>query len=290
MDEIPKLAKKHGLQLKGEVQWNEIGLDFRVGFGTTVDGRSWVLRIPRRPDALLKADQEARTLKFLKRHLEFAIPDWQIFNPELIAYPLLAGTPAVAPNPPHEPIWKINLAQPEHFTRSFAKILAGIHTADAIAAKKIGLHAEAPEEIRKGLLKDIALIKSELGIAAPLLKRWTSWIDDDTYWPDFSTVIHGDIHQAHLLVDGRDTITGVIDWTEAKVSDPTTDFVFHYMVFGEDGLKHLLNEYEARGGQTWERIVEHTAERAAAFGITAATYALKTNNTDLIAQMRQQLS
>lgn len=289
MHEFLTLAEKFGLNLRSDLKVDEIGLDFRVATATDEFGTRWILRRPRRPDVIAKASYEKAVLSFLKERFAYKIPDWRIFSSELIAYPMLEGEPAVAPNPPHEPTWKIDFKSP-NFGKCFARVLASLHQIDIEEAQNAGMNYQSPDEIRAQLIDDIALVEKEMGGPQAVYKRWRAWVSDDSYWPSHSTVIHGDLHQAHLLVDENDNITGVIDWTEAVIGDPSTDFVFHYMVFGEDGLKTLLKDYQALGARTWDRIIDHTIERAAAFGITSALYAIKTGQPELLKATRDFIS
>ena len=48
--DIQKLAERNGLFLSDEMSFNDMGIDFKVGFATDKDGTKWLLRIPRRPD------------------------------------------------------------------------------------------------------------------------------------------------------------------------------------------------------------------------------------------------
>ena len=45
------------------------------------------------------------------------------------------------------------------------------------------------------------------------------------------------------------TISGVIDWSESHVGDPSMDFTGHLAAFGKEGLKELIGAYEAAGGR-----------------------------------------
>ncbi len=78
--------------------------------------------------------------------------------------------------------------------------------------------------------------------------RWQRWLDDDSSWPDFSVVVHGDLYVGHVLIDNTERVSGMIDWSEARVDDPAIDMAAHLMVFGEEGLAKLLLTYEAAGG------------------------------------------
>ena len=90
---IRELARAHGLEISGTVSVNELGLDFQVAIAEAADGLSWVLRIPRRPDAANRAAVDGRFLSAIAPHLSVAAPEWQIRTAELIAYPFLPGDP-----------------------------------------------------------------------------------------------------------------------------------------------------------------------------------------------------
>lgn len=87
--DIQKLAKKHGLILSGKMNFNEMGIDFKVGFATDIDKNQWLLRIPRRPGLGEQIAMEKRILQLVCSHLSVQVPDWKIANEELVAYPLL---------------------------------------------------------------------------------------------------------------------------------------------------------------------------------------------------------
>lgn len=73
------LAGRYGLELDpAALRFEEAGLDFRVVFARTTDGTEWVLRIPRRPELAETIRVEARTLRFARRVLTVAVPDWRV--------------------------------------------------------------------------------------------------------------------------------------------------------------------------------------------------------------------
>src|SRR5699024_12560720 len=70
---IRELARAHGLDILRTVTVNELGLDFQVAIAEAADGLSWVLRIPRRPDAASRAAVEGRFLSAIAPHLSGAV-------------------------------------------------------------------------------------------------------------------------------------------------------------------------------------------------------------------------
>ncbi|EIG5349788.1 phosphotransferase, partial [Escherichia coli] len=90
-------------------------------------------------------------------------------------------------------------------------------------------------------------VRREFVVNDKRLHRWQRWLDDDSSWPDFSVVVHGDLYVGHVLIDNTERVSGMIDWSEARVDDPAIDMAAHLMVFGEEGLAKLLLTYEAAG-------------------------------------------
>src|SRR5699024_1780477 len=93
--DIQILAEEHGLLLTENIRFNEMGIDFRVGFAIDNKGQRWLLRIPRRNDMSEQIDKEKRILHLVKKHLSVKVPDWKITSPKLIAYPLIKEKPAL---------------------------------------------------------------------------------------------------------------------------------------------------------------------------------------------------
>jgi aminoglycoside phosphotransferase (APT) family kinase protein len=60
-------------------------------------------------------------------------------------------------------------------------------------------------------------------------------------------LVHGDLGAEHLLYDGT-RITGVIDWSDAAVSDPELDFARLYRDFGPDFLDRSVAAYQTQAG------------------------------------------
>ncbi|MGH8930636.1 MAG: macrolide 2'-phosphotransferase [Egibacteraceae bacterium] len=288
--DVANLARMHGLEIvSDDIAFNEIGLDFRVAFVSTADGTRWVLRIPRRPDVIDRSRIEGRALALVRGDLPVEVPDWRIHSEELIAYPLLPGTPGVTLDAQTgEWRWNLDRSSPI-FAGTLGRAVAALHAIDHQAAREAGLTVLTPEEVRAEIQANIDTVKSELGVADRLSNRWHAWLADDSFWPEHSTLVHGDLHVGHVLVDTDARAIGILDWTEARVADPATDFMGHLYAFGDEGLDQLLAEYEKAGGRTWPRVKAHCAEMLSAFAVNYALYALTTNNQEHLQAARAQL-
>ncbi|WP_028594670.1 macrolide 2'-phosphotransferase [Paenibacillus assamensis] len=292
VEEMVALAEKHGIHLQTEkVEMNESGMDFLVAFANDTDGDKWVLRMPRRSDVLERADNEHRVLKLLKQHLSVVVPDWRVYTPELIAYPLLDGVPAAGINVEMRNYeWNMDHENPSpQFVDSLAHALVALHGIDHDAAREAGLRVKSPAEARETLGQHMEKVKQEIGVSEELWTRWQVWMTDDSYWPPHSVLVHGDLHPPHIIIDEQQRVTGLLDWTEAEVANPGTDFVLYSAIFGEERLEDLLTRYEAAGGRVWPRMKEHIAEQVTTYPVLLGMFALTSGDEEVMKMARAAL-
>ncbi|MGV3614498.1 MAG: macrolide 2'-phosphotransferase [Fimbriimonas sp.] len=278
-DGLLATARSHGLYFAADaLETNESGADFRTAIGTDRNGVAWVLRVPRRADVLNGAEYESGVLELVRPRLQVSVPDWKIHTPELIAYPLLAGTPAASIDPEKADYdWHLDPRRPgETFLDSLAEAMVALHRIDTDVASAAGLRIQSPAETRHALSAHMDETRRMLRVPEPLWARWQRWVGDDTFWPDHTALVHGDLHPGHMLVDHDGRLVGLIDWTEAEVSDPALDFTVIPAVFGDEVLQDLLTRYARFGGITWPRMRDHIAERWAAAPIPTAMFAQRT--------------
>jgi macrolide phosphotransferase len=273
--EIRALAASAGLMLDdGPVRVNEMGLDFRVAIVRDTTGRHWVLRIPRRPDATARAQDEAAILRLVAPHLTPAVPDWQISRPDLIAYPLLPGEPGLTLDADGAPVWHLDMSS-LRYARSLGDFLAELHGIDPDEATAAGVRTRSPDEVRPAGRTDNDRVAAEFELAPHLQDRWAAWLDEDSYWPRWSVLTHGEVYPAHTLVV-EDRITSVLDWTTAAVDDPARDFAFHHSAASAEAFTATLQRYTERGGRVWPRLAEHCAEILSASSVAYGLFALET--------------
>jgi macrolide phosphotransferase len=218
------------------------------------------------------------------------VPRWTICTDELIAYRALNGVPAGTIDPEAKAyVWEIDLANvPDQFHESLAKGIVSLHQVSIEKARAAGLPVKTAEEVRVEMKHRMDAVKSELGVGQTLWKRWQFWLHNDEIWMQETVLTHGDLHAGHILINEQAQVTGFIDWTEASVADPATDFVTHYRVFGQDALNKLISAYAEAGGHTWSKMEEHVIELNATFAIDIAEFALK-SGLDEYRQMAMQL-
>ena len=293
MKQVIEIAKKHNLILKEEtMQFNESGLDFQVVFAQDESGIDWVLRLPRREDVMPRTKVEKQALDLVNQYVKyFQAPNWIIYTDELIAYKKLDGVPAgTIDHNIGNYVWEIDINNvPPSFHMSLGRVLAELHSIPSDKATEFGLIVQTPEEARKSMKQRMNDVKTKFGVGEKLWNRWQSWVNDDEMWPKKTGLIHGDVHAGHTMIDKEANVTGLIDWTEAKVTDISNDFVFNYKAFGEEGLEALIIAYKEAGGYYWPKMKEHIIELVAAYPVSIAEFAIVSGVEEYVQMAKKAL-
>jgi len=281
------LAAVHGLHLAADgVSVHEAGLDYRVIMGTDDAGQRWVLRVPRRPDVSAGMDNELRILELVGPVLAadgIAVPHWQIRSPELIAYPAVPGAPGLTLTDAGEPVWHMEPTSRDYAER-LGRLLARLHSIDSERARVAGVEVRTPARTRQAWQDDIARVCEAFTVAPTLGCAWRAWLDDDTCWPDHTVMTHGEIYPAHVLFGEDGIITGVLDWTTARVDDPARDLSAQYGAAGEEMLQATIAAYAAAGGRVHPGLAAQAKHLWDASPIGFGLYALTTGTqSDLAA-------
>ncbi|ROR74433.1 macrolide 2'-phosphotransferase [Bogoriella caseilytica] len=279
LDEALSLAASHGLCLSaGGATVSEAGLDYRVVMASNEAGQVWVLRIPRREDVARGMAAEVAILELVSPVLGLdgiEVPDWRIRRPELIAYPALPGAPGLTLSEAGEPIWHMDPASPDYAAR-LGRLLGRLHSVTAAEAATAGVEIRSPDEVRQAWRDDVARVSAEFTVAPALAGAWQTWLEDDACWPDHTVMTHGEIYPAHILFRDGGAITGVLDWTTARVDDPARDFAAQYGAAGEEMLQAALDAYSVAGGRIYPGLAAQARHLWDASPLGYALYALTT--------------
>ncbi|GIO22174.1 macrolide 2'-phosphotransferase [Oceanobacillus sp. J11TS1] len=284
------LAAKYGLDLKEDsVKFNESGLDFLVAYAQDTAGTEWVLRIPRRDDVMGRTVDERKVLEVVHDHVSFQVPVWSIYEEDLIAYKKLQGVPAGTINPEIQNYeWEMDIENiPEQFHQTQASVLASLHGVPKNEVEKAGIPTYTAGEAKTLMKERMEKVKEHFGVADDLWNRWQAWLNNEELWPKETGLMHGDVHAGHMMIDEETRVIGLIDWTEAKVTDVSNDFVFQYKAFGEEALEKLIHYYKQAGGIYWPKMKEHIIELDAAYVIAIAEFAI-VSGVEEYAQMARE--
>ena len=235
---------------------------------------------------------EKQALDLVNQYVKyFQAPNWIIYTDELIAYKKLDGVPAgTIDHNIGNYVWEIDINNvPPSFHMSLGRVLAELHSIPSDKATEFGLIVQTPEEARKSMKQRMNDVKTKFGVGEKLWNRWQSWVNDDEMWPKKTGLIHGDVHAGHTMIDKEANVTGLIDWTEAKVTDISNDFVFNYKAFGEEGLEALIIAYKEAGGYYWPKMKEHIIELVAAYPVSIAEFAIVSGVEEYVQMAKKAL-
>ncbi|MFJ3923387.1 macrolide 2'-phosphotransferase [Streptomyces sp. NPDC090022] len=260
----------------GSARPDESGWDFLVTHIRARDGAWWILREPRRPEAVRRLEREEAVLAAVRDRMPVPVPDWRLRTPRLVAYPRLPGEPAGTEDQDLLVYrWAIDpLAHPDGYLGPLARALATVHSTAA------ALPATTPGELRTAVADKLARARTELRLPGPRTRRWQAWLDDDELWPDRLVLVHGDVHPGHTLVErplsGPPRLSGLLDWANAGVGDPAADFVDLLYAGGPPVLDRLLDAYRDAGGEVRPGMRAHILARASFLWVHVALRGLDT--------------
>ncbi len=292
VEQLLTAARREGLELTASPgALDAMGLDFLVCHARDAGGVPWVVRTPRRADVIDGAAREAKVLALVRRTFPAAIPDWRVHAPDVIAYPRIAGTPAITLDT-GEPVWNVidPTASSPVFRDDLAAALVALQAIGPDDATAAGVRVQSIADGRAEIAEALVVAKGALAIPDALLARWQRWLDDDTTWPAHLAMSHGDLHPGHLLLDAQAHLVGVLDWTEGRVADPSIDFAMLLRCFGQPALEDIVARFERQGGRTWPGLVAHTIERVSVFPALGAAWAIKAGNTTILEYLEAELA
>ncbi|MER5358411.1 macrolide 2'-phosphotransferase [Streptomyces sp. NPDC002785] len=293
---VPQLvdrAVRNGIAVvPGSAVIDESGWDFRVVHCRDEHGREWILRSPRRTQVVAPAAAEDRLLRLLRNLLPTRIPEWHIHTPEFTAYPRLPGTAAGTEDPRSLRYhWAVDPIGPAaQYLGPLARVLTSLH---ALPPATAGLRGTTPDQPRERIARQLHKIQTTLGLPPGRRAHWSHWLENDYGWPTTTVPVHGDVHPGHTLIShepgGAVRLTGLLDWTNARVDDPATDFVDLYHAGGPAVLDTLLTAYRQHGGTIRKGMRDHIVELGDFLWVRIALLGLHTDRPHLVATARTRL-
>lgn len=220
-------------------------------------GERWVFRIPRRAIAIPGVEREIRVLPHLAPMLPLPIPmptfvgrssphyPWPFF-----AAPLLLGREVA------------DAGLPEH-----SRIGLGRPLGEFLRA----LHAPAVYEAVGADLPIDPMGRADMSLRVPRtvqrleeVERMGLWQAPRSVWKLLAraaelsparprSVVHGDLHARHLLINETARPTAVIDWGDMCRADPSVDLSLALSLLPPEGLPAFVDAYGPVSAERWLR-------------------------------------
>ncbi|MHA7241108.1 phosphotransferase [Arthrobacter sp. TMS1-12-1] len=187
-------------------------------------GKQWRVRSPRHAEASMRLETELQALRAftpaVKAELPFLIPHMagSVRQGELstFVYSHLAGTT--------RPLDALT-AGGHTMAQELGRVIAAIHALPEEMVQRADLPTYEADEYRQRKLNELDQAATTGKIPSVLLRRWEHALEDVSLWRFSPTVVHGDLHEDHLLISaGR--VSAVTGWTDLCVGDPAEDFAW----------------------------------------------------------------
>jgi aminoglycoside phosphotransferase (APT) family kinase protein len=231
-EQFPEVEQR-SLQLLGAGWDNTVWL---------VDER-WVFRFPRRQMVIPGLENEMRYLPRIAPLLPIGIP-----RPTLLGQPTVSfGWPFYGA--PFLPGRELADADPDDDARAalgrpLGEFLRALHSLDLDADLPVDPVRRADMTFRVPKTQDRFAELETLGIWSPPPAALEILEAAEALGPPEPTsIVHGDLHLRHLLVDDAGAPTAVIDWIDLSRNDPGVDLVLYWCTLPPAGREQFRSAY-----------------------------------------------
>jgi aminoglycoside phosphotransferase (APT) family kinase protein len=245
----------------------------------------WVFRFPKRADVEQQLLLEIRVLPVLAKQSPVPLPEYCFRGQPSAAFPRhfggyakLPGVRAIGVDPATIPL--------DRWARPLAQFLSWLHTFPVREAARLGVgHQEVAsliEEVRADALDDFELL-NQVAPDAPL-EEWCLYLTEGLQTPARSlsmpVLVHRDLAAEHVLCDPtKQTLTGIIDWSDIAVSDRSIDFAGLFHWGGRAFFDSVLARYD---GPVDEATLCRARYLAVCRGVADVAFGLETGRREYI--------
>ncbi|MFB9163433.1 macrolide 2'-phosphotransferase [Arthrobacter psychrochitiniphilus] len=232
--------------------------DFCSALLVDSENRRWRVRSPRHAEASARLETERQVLRAftpaIRAELPFLLPTvaGTVRQGELITfvYSHIAGKAYTVDQ---------LAAGSATLAMEIGAAIAAIHDLPQELVTNYDLPSYTANEFRHRKLNELDQSATTGKIPPALLRRWEHAMEDVALWRFNACVVHGDLHEDNILLDG-DQVTAVNGWTELRVGDPADDFAWLVAVDDPDFVDTVLQAY---AGARQETPDPHLLRRAA---------------------------
>ena len=126
--------------------------------------------------------------------------------------------------------------------RELGAALAAIHDLPHALVSNADLPSYTPNEFRQRRLNELDQAATTGKIPPLLLRRWEHALEDVSLWRFNPSVVHGDLHEDNILVDGS-RVTAVTGWTDLRIGDPADDMAWLVASNDQEFVDAVLAHY-----------------------------------------------
>lgn len=263
--------------------------DFDSALLLDSEGKRWRVRSPRHAEASARLETEFLVLRAFVPGIRAELP---------FLMPTVAGTVRQGPLSTFvyshlagstRSVEELGAAAPA-VAREIGAALAAIHDLPHSLVSNADLPSYTPNEFRQRRLNELDQAATTGKIPPLLLRRWEHALEDVSLWRFNPCVVHGDLHEDNLLVDG-DRVTAVTGWTDLRIGDPADDMAWLVASNDQDFVDAVLAHYTSSRRDVPDAHLLRRAALSAEFAL--AQYLVKgiaAGNTDMIGEAESMLT
>lgn len=128
------------------------------------------------------------------------------------------------------------------------KALAVIHSLPVDLVQEADLPTYTAEQCRRRMLSELDRAAGTRRVSSPLLRRWEAWLEDDAMWDFRPVVVHGDLSEENLVLDGT-RLSAIRGWSDLQVADPAIDFAWLMACPDQEFADAVVEVYSVRMSQ-----------------------------------------
>ena len=245
----------------------------------------WVFRFPMRKVVERQLLVERALLPVLAPRLSLPVPAFTYlgqpdadFAMHFVGYEKLPGRPAVEIDPSRTAF--------DRLAEQIGPFLSSIHAFPVAEAKRLGAATSRIEdhfdEVRASALETTRILSESMPtLPADGVTRYLERLEQLAMAPWPLTLTHYDLAAEHILLDETGArVTGVIDWGDVSIGDPTVDFVGLFAWGGERFVRDVLASYD---GPVDDRVLDRVRPWAAFRSVQDIRFGHDNNLPDVIA-------
>ncbi|TNB71665.1 aminoglycoside phosphotransferase [Arthrobacter sp. BB-1] len=262
--------------------------DFDSALLLDSEGKRWRVRSPRHAEASARLETEFLVLRAfapgIRAELPFLMPtvagSVRLGSLSTFVYSHLGGSTRSVEE---------LTAGPDALAREIGVALAAIHDLPRALVSNADLPSYTPNEFRQRRLNELDQAATTGKIPPALLLRWEHALEDVSLWRFNPCVVHGDLHEDNLLVEGQ-RVTAVTGWTDLRIGDPADDFAWLVASNEQDFVDAVLASYTSGRRDTPDNHLLRRAALSAEFAL--AQYLVKgiaAGDSSMIAEAEEML-